>query len=60
MCLALVCLPLIEDQLKVFCAHWNSHTIRTMRGGGGVGGIPDDLYSMPIHYGNVSLHCTNK
>ena len=49
--LAIVFTPLLEQELRQFKAHWNSHRIRESRHADCPGGIPDDLYDMPVHYG---------
>lgn len=50
-CLALVFVPILERELKEFVHYWNSHHIRPSRHGDCLGGIPNDLYEMPLHYG---------
>ena len=50
-CLALVFVPLLERELKEFVRYWNTHYIRPSRHGDCLGGIPNDLYQMPLYYG---------
>ena len=50
-CLAVVFLPLIERELREYVAYWNSHKIRSSRQGDCLGGIPNDLFDMPVFYG---------
>ena len=54
-CLAVVFIPIIERELREFVRYWNSHRIRNSRRGNCIGGIPDDLFQMPLHYGNGIL-----
>ena len=58
MYLAVVFLPLIEKELGEFVHYWNTHCIRQSNGNC-VGGIPDDIYDMPQHYGKQlhGLYC---
>ena len=44
-------LPVIERELTEYMHHWNSHLIRSSKCGNCLGGIPNDLFSMPSFYG---------
>ena len=50
-CLAVVFLPILERELSEFVTHWNTHKIRPSKHGDCLGGIPNDLFEMPLHYG---------
>ena len=52
-CLAVVYAKLIQKELEEFVYYWNSHRIRHSRKYDCIGGIPDDLYEMPVHYGII-------
>ena len=43
--------PILERELNEFVHYWNTHRIRSSRHGNCIGGVPDDLYDMPEHYG---------
>lgn len=51
--LAVVFLPIIERELREYMAYWNTHMIRSSRLGNCLGGIPEDLFSMPAYYGMI-------
>ena len=52
-CLALVFLPIIEQELEEYVEFWNSHCIRSSRQGNCIGGIPNDLFDMAAYYGKL-------
>lgn len=54
-CLAIVVQPIIEQKLKEYHEFWNSHHIRSSRQGNCIGGIPNDLFDMPAHYGRLII-----
>lgn len=49
--MAVVFLPIVERELREFVQYWNTHRIRPSRNGNCIGGIPEDLFDMPLHYG---------
>lgn len=53
-CLAIIFFPLIEEQLRDFQVFWNTHRIRKSHKDC-IGGIPNDLYDMPKHYGMMHI-----
>lgn len=54
-CLAVVFTPLIKRELDEFVSLWNEHKIRQSTGDC-LGGIPNDMYQMPQHYGILLCH----
>lgn len=50
-CLAIVFLPVLERELREFMIHWNTHRMRHNRLANCPGGVPEDLFDMPMHYG---------
>ena len=47
-------LPVLERELRDFMMHWNTHAVRHNRLADCPGGVPEDLFDMPVHYGNNS------
>lgn len=54
-CLSVVYHKIIERELEDFVYYWNTHKIRKSRNNC-IGGIPIDLFDMPIHYGKLYWH----
>ena len=42
---------LLKKEIDEFVVHWNSHRIRHSSTASSPGGIPNDLYDMPMEYG---------
>lgn len=56
-CLSVVFHRFIESGLNEFRHYWNTHCIRESHSDC-IGGIPDDLYDMPLHYGkHACIQC---
>ena len=49
--LAFIAVPILSKELEEFMNDWNSHRIRPVVGASSPGGIPDDLYDMPLLQG---------
>lgn len=55
-CLAFVSVPLLTKDLVEFVSQWNTHPIRRNHLADCPGGIPVDIYEMPVEFGKV-LSC---
>ena len=51
--LAFVFVPLLQKDLKEFVEDWNTHPIRCNKQSDSPSGRPEDMYSLPVIYGNI-------
>ena len=51
--LVVVFFPILEKELHEFVRYWNTHRIRYNSKADCPGGIPEDLFNMPLYVGKL-------